>query len=98
VMCPWSCTPLNVSRMVWFNCITAFRTILDDAASCMSRRVLLSYNDVHEIRKRVNANNRTNEALQPTGAAIPASRVVQARRAAPRLKLGLRRYGGVDGR
>src|SRR5436190_103767 len=30
---PWSCTPLSASRMVWFNCITAFRGNLDDAAS-----------------------------------------------------------------
>jgi len=26
VTCPWICTPLIASRMVWFNCITAFRT------------------------------------------------------------------------
>lgn len=31
--CPWICSPSNASRMVWFNCITAFRNLPDATAS-----------------------------------------------------------------
>src|SRR5262249_25011359 len=54
--------------MVWFNCITAFRTILDDAASCANGRISLTLvpsNNALKLTKRAGPVTLSHAPLGP---------------------------------